>query len=105
MMGWKLRCHVFQGIVRTDLDTLGFSHTIALAKVADHGIVVGGWIESRHGRGTGGGALATGGPQATVDVDHHVELLLVIMDHRRVDRASLLAFPLFFWTLAANILH
>ena len=49
--------------------------------------------------------MATGGPQATVDVNYHVKLLLIIMDHRRVDRAGLLAFPLLFWTLAANILN
>lgn len=80
----ELRCHELQGEMGTDFHTLGFPYAVPLAEIADHGIVVIGRIKPGHGCWTGSRTLAAGRSQASVDVDHHMKLLFIVVNHRRI---------------------
>jgi len=103
-MLWDLGDHVLEGVIGTDLNTLGHPLSIRLAEVTDQGIVNLWRIEMGYMRWTGLPALKARGPQAPLLIHHHMELLFIIMNHRRINRAGLFTFPLLFGALTTNIL-
>jgi hypothetical protein len=92
----ELGGHIFQCIIGANLNTLGFSFPSCLTEVTDQRIVSLRRIKTGDLGWTSFLALSTRGTEAPFTVHNHMKLLLVIMDDRRIYRASLLAFPLLF---------
>lgn len=103
-MLWELGRHVLESIIGTDLNTLGHPLSIRLAEITNQGVVGLRWIKAGHMGWTGLLALSARGPEASVLIHHHMELLFVIMDHRRIERAGFFTFPLLFGALTTDIL-
>jgi len=103
-MLWDLGRHVLEGEIGTDLNTLGHPLSIRFTEIADQRVVSPRRIETRYMSWASLLALSARRPKAPVFIHHHMELLFIIMNHRRIHRAGLFAFPLLFGALTTDIL-
>jgi len=100
----KLRLHVFEGKGRADLYTLGPANAVLFAEITDEDGFLLHRVESRNSGGTGLRATPAFLSEAALVIYHHVELLMVIVDNGRIERARLFTLTLFVRTLAAHVL-